>query len=358
MENQYKVIHYKDVYAGTLHIQNGSVNASNRMRVNTRKTKGKVAVVTFPSSYRRPYDYLDMSTSDCCIGSGGKSLYIVEGCKRPRDLYRVSGYKLVNNPDNATCVVIPNLPKKPLYLKYNVIALDRDTNNLYVYSVRSSRSSTYDPVYAKSDFELIQKYFKEWNMEYFHTEIQNDDTALLFLPKCDVYEKILTDKTYRSKYCFALEEDVELRNPVTISVETLDIWSRMLDYDVLAQEIVTSNWEKYPITLLVFLRIVKPSIRSASGTAIQNVLRTIEYPEVNYFYTIKDRVVDPEDWNMLQRYIMHRLGVDEQGGYIDQDIRANNSMLLKFVKTAYCVAPSYISAPITVENIKHLTEVG
>ena len=65
------------------------------------------------------------------------------------------------------------------------------------------------------------------------------------------------------------------------------------------------------------------------------------------------RVVQPDDWNMLTKFILNNVGVSEEGGFVtDNTFNGLDDIEQKVLRYRMCVAPFYIKEPMDTETIK------
>ena len=64
------------------------------------------------------------------------------------------------------------------------------------------------------------------------------------------------------------------------------------------------------------------------------------------------REVTPEDWNLLNKFIMDELGVPETGGFIDKEIEDLDYLQREIIRHRLAVAPQYITEPTNTEVLK------
>ena len=60
------------------------------------------------------------------------------------------------------------------------------------------------------------------------------------------------------------------------------------------------------------------------------------------------REVQPDDWNMLQKFVMSELNLSENGGFRDNEI---DNLTSRIVHHTNCIAPIYIKEPMLTEQI-------
>lgn len=274
-----------------------------------------------------------------------EKLYVSSKSKISRDILRNSGYTIVMDPDKANHTIVPKLSIKVEVYKTRIAVIEG--SNIYFFNVNKSNYDDLDEQQLQNIIDALKDYFKDKDIEIIHND--GKKFCVFFIPKIDEYEDMLLNRYPNRKYC--IDTKVELKPEVNISVETLEIWSRMGDNKVLEKSILNSDWQKYPVTLCVFLSSL-PSWYINRFGQLSVVLESIDFQMYKDAKTLGDKIVEPEDWNMLQSWIMHKFGVDEKGGFTNteklNDISYNFRDLFRS-KTA--VAPLNIDTPETFKNL-------
>ena len=267
------------------------------------------------------------------------TLFVDPASKISRDVLRNGGFKITYTAGNAGCVVIPKPGETP-NLTCRFAALKNDT--LYLFSVRRRHGySNLDDPWTADEFEACREAVRS-------TLGFNDDSEIIydwkkamkeltfwFLKKCETFREILTQpRIWTRKYCF--DTNIDLRGNFTdITPESLMVWSKINDNRMLEKAILNSNWQKYPMTVCVFLQREKNSCRYGFSQAGKVMLDAINFDVLDRARTLGDQSIDPEDWNLLQSYIMLRVGLDEKGGFIKEGIYPYDD----FVRKRVAVAP-------------------
>lgn len=281
----------------------------------------------------------------------GEKLYFAKECHIPRDLYRNSGYSIVRDPDKADKIVIPQLQPTILYFLYDVAAYEPASKTIELFSVDRNESNRDNfSSDLTNDFFNIRCSFGT-GYQFFQTNIENNKKATIY-PFCQEYIDIL-ENTYPGRK-YIMEKDVNLDYPVTINLETLKLWKRHTDMDMLRKAICASDWREYPVTLCLFLMNEHPFIDIRANEALKFILEQIGFvKDPHYLWTTSPRMVYPKDWNLLQAYIMSELGVPETGGFVNPDTY-NNTGYKDLYRSKYAVAPLTITEPILFKNLKTL----
>jgi hypothetical protein len=132
------------------------------------------------------------------------------------------------------------------------------------------------------------------------------------------------------------------------------LWERRTDYNLLTKTICASDWKDYPVTLCYLIAKHQSGLAFFVDDKMKFVLDQIGYSKRKSFKDmIAGRVIEPKDWNMLQSYLLDKLGVPDSGGFIATHmLRANGiSIDSGLLRTKVAVAPLKIDTPQTYENI-------
>lgn len=317
-----RTLKYSRLSLGSLSMYGDHVGRGNEHSVNWRKTTGKLAVVgtdeneaeTNPLSCLRMRSCNRYESRYDATKRFGK-LFIASGCKTPRDLFRNSNYKIVRDPASADAVVIPIIPSRYFYtFRADIVVLEND--HLHLLSLERSYCTLTD----EKTKEVITDYFVN------NFSANPEDVIVFcehshpvrFIPNEKEYEEILQGKNPMTVY--VEETKIFINYPNKICVETLDIWEKFgKNNKELAQKaIVSSNWSEYPITLAFFF-YMNPEISIYSCTeSFRTILNAVDYDRSLYLENyLKGKFVSTKDWNMLQDYVLHKLGIDGDMGYVD-----------------------------------------
>lgn len=240
------------------------------------------------------------------------NVYVEPEVALSRNVIRNSGYNIKRDISNSDYTVIPDVENANFYSYYYEFACYVH-DDLYLFQIRSmynckergaekkiqlirTRLAEY---FSKNEEEMIFSYDDELDERG-----EFNSMGCILVPNVESYKRILQgDKSY--KYIS------ELRLPVTptteISVETLNIW-RNMDNNTLDKMICASDWANYPYTLYNFLSEEKQSISYGTSNNLRTILKSISFFDDNEWET---RLVTPKDFNMLQSYIMSRMGIKE-----------------------------------------------
>ena len=147
--------------------------------------------------------------------------------------------------------------------------------------------------------------------------------------------------------------DVPLAGSTKITPENLLLWSKIPDRNLLEKTLLSSDWQKYPVTVCVFLAQEKASFARQFSPSGKVMLRAIHFDLMDrYRGSLGGQIVDPDDWNMLQDYITLRLGLMEKTGYV-----RSLENYADFIRHRQAVAQWRLSGPKTFDNIRDELEV-
>jgi hypothetical protein len=313
-------------------------------------TTGKDLYVS-DNDWNKPHRMIESNSWVHISANNAPKLFISSACKLPRDLVRNSGYQITRDKDKADFIIIPNCnAAKIATYKYN-LAFKRDGSddiNLIVINRTDGGNK-----FSEDDVNIILNNVKdnEGDVEFFYRN-NLEPFYCSFLPKCDeyveIYENILSNK---STLKYVRDNMMQLTGSNTISIETLEVWSRIGDRQVLEKSVINSDWSKYPCTMAVFLAAEQSIYCNYASGQWKWLLNQIEYSKFDTYRSLDDRVITPEDWNMLQKWIMYKLGLPENGGYLNLNISNIDPNYRPFIRTRVCCMPYKISEEMTFDNI-------
>lgn len=352
MNGGYVCVPYKNLHFGTINIT-GSYVTVKENRFLHRDLNDKMAV------FHTQFNYASVSGLKSRLRGGifamkGKqinSLFISRHCRLNRELFRSSGYKIVRDPDNADVIVVPDmnqLCKKQRTYVFDVMAT-RD-GDCFLFSIYEGSLNV--GKYGQYDRDLVKHGLAADNYEVV-SDLARTKCECQIVPNYDEYRAMLESpddgRLYRS------ELSVPLKTSTVITPEVLHIWSCSTDLKLLSSSILLSDWQRYPLTLASVLSDNKAlySITSFRNLApgFRAVLEAIEYR--SYAHGLCDysrREIQPQDWNMLQRYALYRLGLPEAGGFIDTNNDGTCNAVTK-LRMKFVVKPLFISEPMDYDNL-------
>ena len=346
---------YKECYVQKVHITQTDVSLiGEAYRLSGRlKCKNKLLVYQLLNGtmhyyiYGDPFNMFDRIVEDCNSDPfPGDTLYINSECKLSRDIIRQTGYKITINKEKADYVVIPYKHDYTSY-EFDILANKGDDVFLFQSDKRSFRTMCTN----KGD---IKKQLEDggYTDVVFFDEVVGSECY--FIPKFDVYEDIIANGANGVNYIY--EKDLRVKPSIELSVETLNVWKNITDDNLKAKLLATSDCTKYPVTLIYFIHTYWwRYLYGISDAHVKRILDIIGYDENqslanNMFYR---RVVQPDDWNLLTKFILDKVGVSEEGGFITDNNILNLDDLEKTVlRSRLCVAPFYIKEPMDTETIK------
>jgi len=352
--DEVKIYKFDKVYSGRIMVQWDGRITKERQELRTRYTKhGWAAFIVDPNSWRSVNEVLGykcLSRHVHVSPTAYQKLYFSPHCRMRRDLFRNAGYIITMNPDNADLIVVPYI--RPMeQMRGHIIIWEPDTKELTFYTMDRDDIPQGEPE-RHMLFDQIVEHFSGKNVEFVFGNLTINDHAGYFMPKYDAYEQILTDDSGARRY--VEETTFRLNPPLEISVDTLHLWSKIYDDDVLADAICNSDWIDYPATLLVFLYIEHPRI-NVNNSTFSLVLNKIGFDRS---YTISGmlngRIIQPKDWNMLQDYFMHKCELPEEGGVI-KNLKNIRDDVRNMMRCATMIKPKKIEVPMAYNQLCDIT---
>lgn len=349
-------IKYRNLYVGSIKLTlENTVNASC-MQYSGREYTNKIAAFCTENNC----NVLSALTARTYVTPfyewSNEKLYISSNVKTRRDIFRNSGFKIKLNPEDADYTVVPDLPEKITTFKYDLIIRHRRNNDLFLYCInRPKYSSDGRTEMLQEDFKLVKDYFKEEYYEFFQEGFLDTmySQTMWLIPNCTEYADIIQKKYPERNYVKV--SSVKLTYPNTLSVETLDLWRRNNDDEMLRNTMCASDYIKYPFTTSMFINNERPTLPYTENSGFRKLMRDIGYDKSqsipSMFYC---REIAQEDWNLWQEYIMMRCGLPKEGGWISvkQD---EGKMIMKmkdYIQYRIAAKPKFISTPQLYDNIK------
>ena len=356
----YKAVHFTQIIPGSVKL-NGYGQAS--VRVCGEKTgdiRGKTAYLPLDNKTKEPRKLIGLKDKSSEVWpKTGKTLYICKESHVPRTLIRNSDYKITINRENADYVVIPAVPEDEMSTRVFNIAylIEGPRRNVLYYFILSFPWGHAEGKAEPEEVETIKKAIKDKftvdddETAYFFSFENLVLTTMYFLKNNQEIEDILTGEihdaeTDRDKYQIVLDTELRLEPTTNITLDTLEIWSKMTDRNMQAKAIIASDWQKYPCTTSVF--IDKENLEYWGGEQMRYILRSIDHDTYRYNHTFKKtRIIEPDDWNLLQDWLMRIVGLKPEGGFKIQE----GEGLAKFAHYAECFKPCKISEPTPFQEI-------
>lgn len=357
----YRAIHFKSINNGLVRLDNYDNITVKVWGEKTQDLKGKVAYFPLDSDTEPPEVIINKADlSKLCYPKTGKTLYVCSESKVPRALLRNSDYKITINRDNADYVVIPYQDSEEIASREQNITLvveKNDFTHIYYFSLELSYRRDADSV----DSALIEK-IKKAILDRVSPDTDATATfcyignlkkaSIYFVKKCKELEEILTDKlsdpeTGRKIFNPVLDINLKIEATNDINLEMLQIWSKMDDKNLLCKHIINSKWQDYPCTVSAFVE--EASISYWGGEQMRYVLKSIDFDYYRRNHAFRpNQEIQPEDWNLLQDWIMVQHGFGPDGGF---KVRRAEG-IGRLVRRAICVKPYKISEPTLYQEIE------
>ena len=295
-----------------------------------------------------PYDLFDSLTRKTYITSdylAGDPIYIYPEVRLSRDLIRKSGYNITRLKEKAEYYLIP----EPDYneftdRRYHIACKHND--ELYLFTVTDDYNRDVPDDKFEEAKAKIRQELNDENVEFLCDSMSLKKCS--FMPQYEAYKDII-EKGDVSDFVF--DSLIKLVPNVDISVETLEVWRRLDDKNMLSKFICASNWEEYPFTLRVFLNAEVYGIKYQPNNNIRMILKKIGLLDPDKDDT--KRIVTEKDYNMLMAYIFHRLGKEPGPTYITKDeYESLHSEYRKYIQWKVAVAPKKFNGEELAINIK------
>lgn len=160
-------------------------------------------------------------------------------------------------------------------------------------------------------------------------------------------DEFFDEETKRRKYNPVLDTRLRIEATTEINPEMLQIWSKENDKNMLCKHIIGSEWQKYPCTIAAFIQ--EFSLQYYGGEQMKYVLKSIDFEYYRYNDGFKpNQEIQPEDWNLLQDWIMMQNGLSPDGGFIVERDNGINHL----TRHAICFKPYRISEPTLYQEIE------
>ena len=356
----YKAIRFDKLVPGAVTIDNFHGVRINLYGERTLDIKGKVMYLPLDNKTRTPQEMVrDKNRSSRVVPKTGQTLYICKESHIPRKLLRNSDYKITINRDNADSVVVPTPSDEDVATrKYNILYIVTGaTTSVYYFVLNYNFGHTDD----EADPDDVQKIKDAIKKRIYVAENESADffcydnlnvSTMYFLKKCQEIEDILTgaiydEETKRDRYKIAIDTQIRLEPTNEIDMEMLQIWEKMDDLNMLCKLIIGSNWQKYPCTISAFLG--DSSVKYYGGEQMRYIKESLDFSYYNEYGRFRpNREVQPEDWNLLQNWLMVKAGVGENGGFK----RKERSSPMNLVHYAEVYKPCKITEPTLFQEIE------
>ena len=268
-----------------------------------------------------------------------------------RDLLRNSGYSITINKDKADCIVVPYINNNAFAsLEGQFVFTTNSDNILYLVSVikRGSRYEHYTEL-SEKDFNRvighINNFVPEEDRECFLYNSLHTNINVWFIPNIESYKEILSsnfwDNNVMTGRRYIFDSRVTINAPVKIDIETLQLWSHNNDNLILEKSVINSDWKKYPLTMCFFMSNIKRILGPTNNYNLALIRDAIGYNE--YISHNYNRVINPEDWNLLQKFLLAQFGLyDQDKGFVDNFAK---SIQLNMIRSKIAVSALYIDKP-------------
>jgi hypothetical protein len=322
----------------------GNPRISSNYSVDKTLYRGKYLVsgLAYGPSHgiANPADSADMLNSYERIASSKfPFVYVSPECRTSRDTLRNSGFHIVRNMDNASFVLLPDM-KELASFSFNV-GIVTPMERIYLFTLSNELYENLKP----EDYNVIldnihNMKFSSWqksDLQFINeADLHTQDMYSIF--KCPDY-KLLWEKSDTDRK-FGFEKDVALVPSIEVTPELFSVWSKCKDYHVVACALAQCDYNKYPITLAYYLWQHKCNIRHYVNDSQKYILKQIGFFDLCDKGGTYNRVVEPDDWNMLQKCKLYDLGLPETGGLIK-----GHSANVSDIPSRIQVKPYYISEP-------------
>ena len=275
-------------------------------------------------------------------------LFISSGSKIPRDLIRQTGYRIVRDINQADYVVIPEPEEtSPFESKmfwksatgafYIVHIIDKADGSFYITSDRvQAIELTFQSMFGEG-----QSFWATKGLECY------------FIRDIPEYSDLLNSSKI-ARYAF--DTKLRLQPSTTISPENLDILRRMPDKSNALKILMTSNFQKYPLTICMFLDYdLSVSYGYKYGDQVNWMMKAIHYDRFEEGEDLRIPIT-PEDFNMLQDWIFYRIGLTGPGLF---SMKVLNNLPTDYTRLLlYKVAAKKfeLTKPVSYDTLKKLIE--
>lgn len=339
-----EIIHYNKAFEiwVTYNTKNETVDKIHIGYPLGRSTFGRVAVLS-PLGYVSPATTIRHYVFNT-IAPPSK-LFISSGSKIPRDLVRQTGYRIVRDMDQADCVVIPEPEEQEAY--ESKMFWKSSTEEFYIVKINDTAGCSFYPTTDRiKEIELaLRKNLGEgqsyWNVRGFYCYFTRD------IPE---HIDLLNGKPVR----YVFDTKLRLQPSTTISPENLDILRKMPDRINALKILMTSDFQKYPLTICMFLNNdLNVSYGYKYGDQVNWMMKAVHY---DLFEDQKDfrTPITPEDFNMLQDWIFYQIGLTGPGLFSDETLNQLPSAYLELLLYKIAAKKFELTEPISYDTLKKL----
>jgi len=289
----------------------------------------------------------------------GAKLFVASECKTQRDVFRNSGYSIKLSPSDADVIVVPDvLPNEYYKMRCNLVGTDTNEEYLFLVNIQKSGYSIGESV-TDNDVEIVKNYLIR--LRNYKFDDAGPSNLVWFIPKCDKLKEIMLEELSHPNLPYVQEHLVPINASTKFSAETLLYWKNIAqqDQELLARTICTSNWRKYPFTLLAFLKTNGKTAWNLVGNSdFRNILNNIGYSQYGSIEgDLSKKTISPADYDMFQSYMYYLMGIDEdKGGMVDtRTMESTISLnLTKYLQKRTAFKPLRLSAAMSAESLKEL----
>ncbi len=350
------VIHtYDEVYTCNITLySDGNCKKRDLVMYHYRDVINKMACINLSCGNLPTELFCETSNTSFAPGS---SLYVASECKTGRDTFRNSGYSITRSPEKADAIVVPDV-RAEYYYCHSCNMVGYNSGNKYLYLINIEKPGYLITQLTDEDLNHVRKFLANENIEA--DDIQRAKIDVWFLPKCDELKDVLQGKKLQN-IPYIQESKVPIKASTQFTPETLVFWENIDDKNLLVRTICTSDWMDYPVTLLTFLTCFKKETNwyNYANGDFRRILKSIGYE--SYYdprYNLDDdRSITPKDYEMLQSYILYKLGLEATGGFVSatQFEKIVPDALQKFMRRAVALKPLDIPVRMKLGQIANLT---
>lgn len=286
--------------------------------------------------------------------SAGDKIYISKSSKISRDALRNSGYTITLSPEKANYILIPDF-NEAVTKKGDFIVYDKKENILDFFYIAYHNRSEYFKGLEKIIGDWLRKRYPPDDVEIWYNTLSDEnaltETSVHFFPNCEEYKELLLNTEVQG-VSYIWDVDIPMAGSVQINPETLLVWEKMEDMKMLEKQLVNSDWQKYPVTVLIALTTMHSyGLYGEFGPQGKTVLNSLKYTQGTWG---RDRLsITPEDYDMFQKWAFSYFGCSENGGYVEErKFRMIPEYYRSLLKSRIAVLPFKIETPTTVNLVK------
>ena len=275
------------------------------------------------------------------------SVFISPKCRISRDVVR-NDYKIVRSPDKADAYVLPMM-KKTFWTKTRVAVYSRSNECFYVYQCNKESGLGYDDKdfdFSSMKHDIINALNACFSgtIDIYHNDDMSEFSVFCTKKNNDLPE--IVNGFYPSRR-YIFENTLPVNPPTSIDIQTLEIWRHMDDNNLLAKAISMSNWRDFPFTVCWFIHHFAWRISGIHSSDTEFMLDAIDYYDYDdeNTETLYNRMISPDDWNLVQKYLLYRLNLPETGGFRNTGNKTRRLSCQNLLRERSAVAPMLISVP-------------